>query len=143
VHFTTTLSQTGNNTGIEVPNELLAELGAGKRPAVQVDVNGYRFQATIASMGGRYLIAFSAARRSESGIAGGDAIEVTLALDDAPRTVDVPADLQAALDGSEPARTAWDALSYSRRKEHARSVTDAKKSETRARRVAAVMDALR
>ncbi len=136
------MSQMGNNTGIEVPEDILAQLGAGKRPAVQVDVNGYRFQATIASMGGKYLIAFSAARRAESGIAGGDMIEVALSVDEAPRTVEVPADLQAALDAASGAQAAWDSLSYSKRKEHARSVGDAKKPETRVRRIAAVVDAL-
>jgi hypothetical protein len=134
--------QIGNNTGIEVPAEMVAQLGAGKRPAVVVDVNDFRYRSTIAPMGGQYLIPFSAARRDESGIGGGDAIEVTLTVDQEPRTVEVPEDLKAALDGSAGALAAWDALSHSRRKEHVRSVEDAKKPETRARRVAAVVDKL-
>jgi len=142
VTFSTAMFQDGNNTGIEVPEDAVEQLGAGKRAAVIVDVNGYQYRSTIAPMGGRYLIPFSAARRDESGIKGGDAVTVTLTADDAPRTVEVPDDLKAALDGSPAALAAWDALSYSRRKEHVRSVVDAKKPETRARRVASVVDNL-
>jgi len=129
----------GNNTGIEVPADLVADLGAGKRPPVVITVNGYEYRSTVAPMGGKYLLPFSAERRKESGIQGGDAIEVELTLDTAPRTVDVPDDLQSALDASAKARAAWDELSYTHRKEHVRSVLDAKKADTRARRIAAVV----
>ena len=59
--------QDGNNTGIEVPAEVMDALGAGKRPPVVVNVNGFEYRSTIASMGGKFLIPFSAARREESG----------------------------------------------------------------------------
>lgn len=136
--FATVLFRDGNNTGIEVPEAAVAALGRGKRPAVLVEVNGFRFRSTVAPMGGKFLIPFSAARREESGISGGDAVEVTLTVDVEPRTVEVPEDLRAALDVA-GATAAWDALSYSKRKEHARSVTEAKKPETRARRVETVV----
>jgi hypothetical protein len=131
--------QMGNNTGIEVPADVVAALDAGKRPPVVVNVNGYEYRSTVAPMGGKYLLPFSADRRKESGIAGGDAIEVEVTLDTAPRTVEVPDDLQSALDASPAAAAAWEKLSYTYRKEHARSVVDAKKAETRARRIAAVV----
>jgi hypothetical protein len=139
VKFSTTLFQDGNNTGIEVPAEVLSALEAGKRPAVVVTVNGYEYRSTIAPMGGRYLIPFSAERRKESGLAGGDAIEVELTVDEAPRVVEVPADLAAALDESAAVKTAWAKLSYSRQKAHVTSINGAKAPETRARRVAAVV----
>jgi len=110
--FSTTMFQMGNNTGIEVPADVIAGLGAGKRPAVVVTVNGYEYRSTVAPMGGRYLLPFSAERRKESGIQGGDAIEVELTLDSAPRTVDVPDDLRSALDGSPRAHASWEKLSY-------------------------------
>ncbi len=91
MRFETTLFQTGNNTGIEVPSEVLEELGGGKRPAVNVTVNGYEYRSTIAPMGGRFLIPFSSDKRAATGLAGGDPITVELSLDTAPRTVDVPA----------------------------------------------------
>ena len=139
VNFSTTLFQDGNNTGIEVPAEVVAALDAGKRPAVVVTVNGYEYRSTIAPMGGRYLIPFSAERRKESGLAGGDAIEVELTVDEAPRVVEVPADLAAALDESAAVKTAWAKLSYSRQKAHVTSINGAKAPATRARRVAAVV----
>jgi hypothetical protein len=131
--------QTGNNTGIEVPAEVLAALGAGKRPPVVVNVNGYVYRSTVAPMGAKYLLPFSADRREESGIRGGDAIDVELTLDTAPRTVEIPDDLQSALSSSTTAAAVWDKLSYTHRKEHVRSVLEAKKADTRTRRIAAVI----
>ncbi len=142
VKFSTTLFQDGNNTGIEVPADVVAALNAGKRPPVVVTVNGYEYRSTVAPMGGRYLIPFSAERRKESGLAGGDAIEVELAVDEAPRVVEVPTVLAAALDGSAAAKAAWAKLSYSRQKAHVTSINGAKAPETRARRVAAVVATL-
>ena len=83
-----------------MPADVVAALGAGKRPPVVVNVNGYEYRSTVAPMGGKYLLPFSAERRKESGIGGGDAIDVELTVDTAPRTVEVPDDLQAALDAS-------------------------------------------
>lgn len=131
--------QMGNNTGIEVPAEVVAALDAGKRPPVVINVNGYEYRSTIAPMGGKYLLPFSAERREESGIRGGDAIDVDLTIDTTPRTVEVPDDLQSALNASSVAAAAWQKLSYTHRKEHVRSVVDAKKAETRTRRVASVV----
>jgi len=140
--FSTTMSQIGNNTGIEVPADVVASLDAGKRPPVVVTVSGYEYRSTIAPMGGKYLLPFSAERRKESGIQGGDPIDVDLTLDTTPRTVEIPDELQSALDASPTAVPAWDKLSYTAKKEHVRSVLDAKKAETRARRIAAVVDKL-
>ncbi|MGH3676908.1 MAG: YdeI/OmpD-associated family protein [Mycobacterium sp.] len=139
MRFSTTMFQDGNNTGIEVPADVVEALGAGKRPPVVVNVNGYEYRSTVAVMGGKYLLPFSSDRRKESGIGGGDAIDVELTLDTAPRTVDVPADLQAALDASPAASAAWDKLSYSNRKAHVTSVLEAKAAETRARRIAGIV----
>ena len=134
--------QDGNNTGIEVPADVVEALGAGKRPPVVVTVNGFEYRSTVAPMGGKYLLPFSAARRRESGIKGGDAIDVELTVDTAPRIVDVPADLQAALDASPAAADAWEKLSYSNRKAQVESVLGAKAAETRARRIAAIVTKL-
>jgi uncharacterized protein YdeI (YjbR/CyaY-like superfamily) len=90
-------------------------------------------------MGGKYLLPFSAERRRESGIVGGDPIEVELTVDAAPRVVDVPEDLRAALEASPAAAAAWEKLAPSYRKAHVTSVLGAKAAETRARRIAAVV----
>jgi hypothetical protein len=131
----------GRNTGIPVPPEVLEALGGGKRPSVAVAVNGYRYSSTVGSMGGQALIPFSAERRAESGLAGGDDLEVSVELAAQPEAA-VPDDLAAALAGAR-LREAFDALAPSRRKAHVTSVEGAKAAETRARRVAAVVDAVR
>jgi hypothetical protein len=139
MRFSTTMFQIGNNTGIEVPAAVLEALDAGKRPPVVVTVNGYSYRSTVAPMGGKYLLPFSAERRGESGISGGDAIDVELVVDSAPRVIDVPEDLRTALDGSPDASAAWAKLSYSNQKAHVTSVLGAKAADTRARRIAAVV----
>ncbi|OKJ55616.1 YdeI/OmpD-associated family protein [Streptomyces sp. CB02115] len=134
--FSTTMFRTGNNTGIEVPVAVVEALGAGKRPPVNVTVNGYAYRSTIAPMGGRYLIPFSADKRAETGIGGGDAIEVELTLDTASRAVAPPEDLAAALAGAPGAAEAFAALPPGRQKAHVTSIEGAKAQETRERRIA-------
>jgi hypothetical protein len=136
--FETTLFQQGNNTGIEVPEQVVDALAAGKRAPVVVDVNGFEYRSTIAVMGGKYLIPFSSDKRAATGLAGGDAITVTLAVDTAPRTVEVPEDLAAALAGT-GLRDAFDRLAPSKQKAHVANVEGAKADDTRARRVAKIV----
>ncbi|PPF76688.1 hypothetical protein C5E07_07175 [Pseudoclavibacter sp. RFBJ3] len=141
MEFTTTMSLMGRNTGIEVPVEVIERLGAGKKPAVVVTVNGYTYRSTVAVMGGRFLISFSAEKRKETGIQGGDPITVVIELDTEPRTTEVPADLAEALDDA-GALARFDALSPSARKAHITKVESAKADATRERRIAAVVASL-
>lgn len=127
-------------TGIPVPDDVVTALGSGKRPAVHVTVAGHRYRSTIAPMGGRSWIPLSAEHRTAAGVAAGDEVDVELRLDTEPRTVEVPADLAAALDDA--TRRTFDALSYSNRRRHVLSVEGAKAAETRARRVAKVVEEL-
>lgn len=138
MQFATTLFQQGNNTGIVVPPEVMEALGGGSRAAVTVTVNGFTYPSTLAVMGGRHLIPFSSDKRAATGLAGGDAIEVILELDTAPRAVEVPDELAAAL-ADAGARAAFDALAPSARKAHVTNVTSAKADATRARRIAAIV----
>jgi hypothetical protein len=141
--FKTTILQSGNNTGIEVPTEVVEGLGGGKKPAVIVTVGDYGYRSSIAVMGGKFLIPLSAERRAESGIKGGDAVEVELALDTQPREVVVPEDLSVALAGDAAAKAFFETLSYSNRLRHVLSITDAKTPETRAKRIDKAVEALR
>ena len=100
VTFETTVAASGNNTGIVVPNEVIGQLAAGKRPPVLVNVNGYEYRNTVGVMGGRHMISISAAVRSATGLTGGDPIRVTLTIADTPHEVNVPADFAAALAAS-------------------------------------------
>jgi hypothetical protein len=139
--FETVILGIGNNTGIEVPAVNLSELAAGKRPPVLVDLAGYRYKSTVAVMDGRTLIPLSKAHRAASGLKAGDAVAVTLTLDDGPRDVEVPPPLQAALDDAGLADR-FAELAYSKRKELARQVAEAKADATRDRRIAKVIDSL-
>jgi len=143
MHFTTTLTLNGKSaTGIEVPADVVTALGAGKRPPVYVAVGDYRYRSTIASMGGVAMIPFAAEHREATGIAAGDAIEVDVTLDSDPRIVEIPDDLNSALEAA-GLTDAFRALSYSNQRAHALAVEGAKAAQTRARRVEKVIDALR
>ena len=135
VSFDTTLSSFGNNTGIEVPEAVVEHLGAGKRPPVEVDLNGHTFRSTVAVMGGTYLIGVSAAIRKETGLRGGDAIRVRLTLATAAREVGLPSDFAAALDAQPAARQFFDGLSNSMQRYHTEQMTSAKSADTRQRRI--------
>jgi hypothetical protein len=140
--FTAELELHGKTaTGVEVPADVVERLGAGKRPPVRVTVNAHTWESTVAVMGGRYLLGVAAEHRAAAGIAAGDRITVALVLDAGPRQVEVPADLAAALDEA-GVRAAFDRLPPSHRKEHVRAVEDAKKPETRARRIAKAVEAV-
>lgn len=139
MRFETTMTLSGNNTGIEVPAEVIEALGAGRKPPVQVTVNGYTYRSTVAVMGGRYMISFSSDKRAATGIQGGDPITVDLEVDTAPRTVEVPDDLATALAEAPGAREAFDALAPSARKAHVTNVESAKAAPTRERRIAAIV----
>ena len=140
--FRTTLVSMGNNVGIEVPEEVVLGFDAGRRVPVRVTLNGHTYDSTIAVMGGRYLVPVAKANREAAGVAGGEEHEVTLVHDPAPRSVEVPDDLAAALTEAS-VRDSFDALSASRRKEHVRSVSEAKTEVTRQRRLTKVVDSLR
>ena len=139
--FDTVILAFGNNTGIEVPADNLAALGAGKRPPVVVSVGGYTYRSTVGVMSGRSLISLPKAHREAAGIAGGDAVTVTLQLEEGTRPVEVPPQLRSALDRHGLSER-FAALSYSRRKELARQVADAKTDPTRVRRIEKVLQAL-
>ena|SRR5947209_12375662 len=139
--FDTVILGFGNNTGIEVPDANLEALGRGKRPPVVVTVGGYSYQSTVGGMGGRTLISLPKAHREAAGLKAGDAVSVTLVLDDGPREVEVPAELQEAL-GRAGLADRFAALAYSKRKEFARQVREAKADDTRARRIEKVLQAV-
>ena len=139
--FTTLVVQAEgmNATGLRVPAEAVAALGTGKRPKVTVSLNGYTYRTTVAAYGDVFMLPLSAEHRAAAGVKAGDEVEVTIELDLAPRTVEVPADLAAALAAQPGATAAFDALSYTMRKEYVRQVEEAKALETRHRRIAGIV----
>lgn len=126
-------------TGLQVPAEIVVALGGGKKPPVAVSVAGYRYRTTIAPYGDVFMFPLSAERRQAAGVKAGDEVEVTLELDTAPRTVDLPDDLAAALAAQPGTREAFDALATSARNELVRQVASARAQATRERRIAAIV----
>ena len=132
----------GNATGLRVPDEFVAELGGGGRPKIVATVNGYRWRSSIARMGGEYWLGVSAANRGGAGVRAGDVLEVDVELDTAPREVEVPEDLAAALAANPAASACWDGLSFSNKRYHVEQITGARTEATRERRVAKAVRAL-
>jgi bifunctional DNA-binding transcriptional regulator/antitoxin component of YhaV-PrlF toxin-antitoxin module len=143
MRFVTTVLLGGRTaTGLVVPPEVVEALGAGRKPPVVVTVGGHSYRSSVAARGGQSLIPLSAENRTAAGVAAGDEVEVDVELDTAPRMVEVPGDLAAALDADPAVRQRFDAMSYSHQLQHVLAVTDAKTDATRARRVAAVVTAM-
>lgn len=141
--FRTILLQAGKTaTGIEVPDDIVERLGAGKRPPVRVTINGHTYRSTVAVMGGQFLVGVSAENREKAGVAGGEEIEVDLVLDTEARVVAVPPDLAEALGRVAAARQRFETLSYSRQKALVTGIEGAKTEETRQRRLRKAIDDL-
>lgn len=144
MRFRTTILQSGGTaTGIRIPDEVVESLGAGRRPPIRVTINGFTYRSTVAVMGGDYMVGVSADNRAGAGVKGGDEVEVDIELDTAPREVDVPADFASALDKEPAARKTFDGLSYSNKSWHTLQISGAKTDETRQRRIAKSIEALR
>jgi len=137
--FKTTILQTGNNTGIVVPEKVLDSLGAGKRPPVVVTLKEYTYRSTVATMGGQFLIPLSAEHRKNSGISGGDNLEVTLVIDDEPRTVELPPELKTALQKNAKAMQAYEKLPPSGKKKVVLLIASAKTEETKIKRITKIV----
>jgi len=143
LRLSTTLEPRGPAAAIVLTDDQVASLGAGKAFPVRVVVNGTVHRGRVGRMGGENLIGFSKQARAEVGVEIGDTVDVEITVDAAPREEVLHPALAAALDADPAARAAFDRLAPSHRKEHARSVAEAKREETRDRRVAAVLAALR
>jgi hypothetical protein len=140
MRFRTTIELGGKTaTGFQVPAEVVAALGSGKKPPVTVTIGGHSYRSTVAVYGGLHYLPLSAENRAGAGVAAGDEVDVDVELDTAPRQVVVPADLASALDAAPAARRAFDDLSYSLRRRHVLAVEQAKTEQTRARRIAKVV----
>jgi hypothetical protein len=135
VKYKTTIVQTGNNTGIHVPENILEKLNGGKKPLVKVTVNGYTYRSAVGKMGDKFMISLSAENRKNANVKGGDTLEVKVALDTEPRIVALPAELQTALNKNKAAKAAFEKLAPSRKKAIALSVAEAKTEETRMKRI--------
>ena len=128
--------------GIVVPPAVVEGFGAGKRPKVTVTLKGYTYRSTVSVMGGQFMLPLAKVHREASGVADGETVAVTLELDDAPREVEVPKDLAAALKKA-GLTEAFAKLAFTHRKEHVRAIEEAKKPETRLSRIEKAVEMVR
>ncbi len=135
IAFDTTVTANGNNTGIVVPAELIEQLGAGKRPAVLVSVNGYEYRNTVGVMDGKFMLPISAAVRKVTGLKGGDSIHVILSIANEPREVNMPADFQDRLAAEPVLAQFFSGLSNSLQRYHVDNINAARDADTRQRRI--------
>jgi|SRR4051794_39636465 len=142
--FTTTLQPRGPAAAVVLDDAQVEAIGEGaKRFPIVATVNGHAWRTSVTRMRGESLFGLSREVREAAGVEVGDAVEVQVALDEAPREVEVPEALAGALAGDADAKASFDALAFTHRKEFARWVADAKKPETRDRRVAQALAMLR
>ncbi|WP_460497571.1 YdeI/OmpD-associated family protein [Glycomyces tarimensis] len=130
-------------TGVPVPDSIIEALGGGRRSKVTVSLNGHRFRTSLGTMAGQVMIPVSGVVRSAAGIEAGDRLHVEIALATEPEHVDVPEDLQAALSSEPDAHAFFDGLTASQQRGYTEWIQQAKKAETRQRRLEQTLDALR
>jgi hypothetical protein len=129
--------------GIEVATaDVVRWFGRKSRVPVVASINGYTYRSSLSPMGGCHVLPVNGDVRKGAGIAGGDRVTLTLREDTEERTIDVPADLAAALDKAK-LRAAFDGMAFTHRKEWVRAVLDAKRDETRTKRIADCVAAMR
>src|SRR6059036_2987172 len=144
VRLTATLVARGPAAAVVLDGEHVARLGEGaKRFPVVATVNGYTWRTTVTRMRGEFLLSLNRGVRQEAGVEAGDTVDVKLKLDTAPRKVEVPEALANALAEDSEARASFDRLAYTHRKEYARWIDEAKRDETRERRVVQALEMLR
>lgn len=132
----------GGGAYVEVPFDAKETFGSG-RPKVVATFDGYPYRGSIASMGGCWILGIAKEIRSAIGKHLGDSVRVTLSPDEAPRVVEVPAELAEALEREPEARASFEGLAYTHRKEYARWIAGAKREETRRRRLEQAIEKLR
>jgi hypothetical protein len=142
VRFDARVIPSGNATAVEVPDAVMEALGPEGRPPVVVTINGHSWRSRVAAMRGQRLIGISAANRAAAGIGEGDLIEVEVERDDAPRVVELPADLSQALDADPQAAAAFARLAFGLKAKHVRTIDEARSAEARQRRIAKLVAGL-
>ncbi|MDQ6842233.1 MAG: YdeI/OmpD-associated family protein [Actinomycetota bacterium] len=143
IEIQTRLAERGPAAAVVLNEEQVAAVGEGaRRFPVCASVNGYTWRTSVVRMGGEFLVGLNREVREQAGVQAGDSVAVKLELDTAPREVEVPPALEAALAGDDEARATFDAMAYTHRKEFARWVAEAKREETRQRRVTQALQML-
>jgi O6-methylguanine-DNA--protein-cysteine methyltransferase len=144
IQFRALLQPRGPAAAVVLDDAQVAAVGEGaRRFPVVATVNGYTWRTSVARMGGEFLLGLSKEVRQGAGVEAGDEVDVTVELDTAPREVEVPEALAAALAADPQAKASFEQLAFSHRKEYARWIAEAKQEETRQRRVQQALEMIR
>jgi len=144
LEFTARLEPRGPAAAVVLDDERVAAIGEGaKRFPVVATVNGYTWRTSVARMGGEFLVGLNREVRQGAGVEAGDEVAVSVELDTAPREVEVPPSLATALAADPVAKAAFDGMAFIHRKEYVRWITEAKRDETRERRVQQAVEMIR
>lgn len=144
IEFRAPLQPRGPAAAVVLDDAQVAEVGEGaRRFPVVATVNGYTWRTSVARMGGEFVVGLSREVRQGAGVAAGDQVDVILELDGAAREVEVPSALAAALARDAQARAVFEKLAFTHRKEYARWVAEAKREETRERRVQQALEMIK
>lgn len=128
-------------TAIKFPFDVEEKFG-GKKVPVCGTINGAPFRSTIFRMGGEQFMVVNRELRAAANAKAGDKVRVEMERDTAPRTIEPPADLLAALNGNPASKEIWENLSYTKKKEFVVAIEESKRAETRARRINKTIDEL-
>jgi Bacteriocin-protection, YdeI or OmpD-Associated/Domain of unknown function (DUF1905) len=144
VRFKTQLQPRGPAAAVILDDAQVAAVGEGaRRFPVVATVNGYTWRTSVFRMGGEFLLGLSKEVRQGAGVEAGDEVDVTVELDAAPREVEVPEALAAALAADPDAKASFDRMAFTHRKEYARWITEAKQEQTRQRRLGQALEMIR
>lgn len=144
IRFRAQLHRRGPAAAVVLDESQVAEVGEGaKRFPVVATVNGYTWRTSVARMGGEYLLGLNREVRDGADVQAGDEADVVIELDTAPRQVDVPEALSEALAADPQAAASFERMAFTHRKEYARWIAEAKREETRQRRVAQAVEMIR
>ena len=120
---------------MEVPFDVEATFGS-KRPKVKALIEGVPYRGTLVRMGSEnHILIILKSIREQIGKTFGDEIKVSVEADVEERVLTVPAELKRVFKSDKEAKSAFEKLSYSHQKEYVKWIEEAKKAETRARRV--------
>jgi hypothetical protein len=144
IRFSTRLEPRGPAAAVVLDDDQVALVGEGaKRFPVVASVNGYTWRTSVARMGGEFLVGLRREVREAAGVEAGDQVDISLELDEQPRDLALPDDLFAALASDADARVKFEAMAFAHRKEYVRWVTEAKREDTRQRRVHQALEMIR
>ena len=113
------------------------------RVPVKGMINGFPFRSSLMNMGEGHMMVVNAQLRAGGKCKGGDIVDVVMELDEDERKVEVPAYLKKIINSDADAKEFWPKISFTHQKEYVREIEGAKRPDTREKRIAAMMDALR